>query len=578
MLTVPWFLGGAGGSLSSWTVQSCIDLLNLWLGTRLYRLPGNGRHGRRFWAAVTAAMGCSAIADAYETMQTAVGRATEQTSLVQNGFVAAGMTVVVVTMLFHPLGGAGRQRLRMWLDAATVLVAVAVFLWYFLLAGAHFGERLGAAITAAVMLLVTFGLIKLIYSDSAPFDRLPGIVGALGVTGTAVATPIAVMLTGNTGSPMRYLAQLVPCLLMPVSLRLQERSSRRRAGRRVAAARTGFARLPYAAVAGTQLLLVAALPAVGADLRLWGVAAGALASTGLVLARQQAAFHDNERLVTELSASREWFSALVQQAADLIVVLGSDDLVQYASPAAERILGAHVGLRAAETIEPRIHRDDRPALDALNRELAVATTAEAELRVVQDDASHRWLHVIATDLRDNPSVRGVVWNSRDITEARQLQDELRRQATHDVLTGLANRALLQQRLEEAAPDAPICILLLDLDGFKQVNDGLGHHAGDEVLITVARRVTALLGEAGTVARLGGDEFAVLLPSADPSRARTLAELIAAAVGEPMPVAGTTVTVGVSVGVAAGTPAEADRLLRDADDAMYRTKQARRTVA
>jgi len=95
---------------------------------------------------------------------------------------------------------------------------------------------------------------------------------------------------------------------------------------------------------------------------------------------------------------------------------------------------------------------------------------------------------------------------------------------------------------------------------------------------VARRVTALLGRAGTVARLGGDEFAVLLPGADPGRARMLADLIAAAVGEPIPVAGTTVTVGASVGVAAGTPADADRLLRDADAAMYRTKQARRSAS
>ena len=578
VLAVPWFLTGAGGSLSSWLAQSGIDLLNLWLGTRLYRLPGVGRHGRRFWAAVIAAMGCSAVADSYQTMLVASGHAAGQGSIVQTGLVAAGMIVVVITMMFHPLGGAGRQRLRMCLDAATVLTAVAVFLWYFMLAGAHLGERLAAAVTAAVMLLVTFGLIKLIYSDSAPFDRAPGVIGALGVTGTAVGTPIAAMLTGQAGSHVMYLAQLAPCLLMPVSLRLQERSTRRRAGRRVAAERKGFSRLPYAGVAGTQLLLVAALPAVGADLRIWGVAAGALVSTGLVLARQQAAFHDNERLVTELSASREWFSALVQQAADLIVVVGADDLVQYASPAAERILGARVGLPAAGTIDPRIHLDDRPALDALNRELAVAATAEAELRVVQDDGAHRWLHVIATDLRDNPSVRGVVWNSRDITEARRLQDELRHQATHDMLTGLANRVLLQQRVRESAPDAPICILLLDLDGFKQVNDGLGHHAGDEVLITVARRLAAVLGRAGTVARLGGDEFAVLLPGADPGRARLLADLIAAAVGEPIPVAGTVVTVGVSVGVAAGTPADADRLLRDADDAMYRTKQSRRTAA
>jgi diguanylate cyclase (GGDEF)-like protein len=198
--------------------------------------------------------------------------------------------------------------------------------------------------------------------------------------------------------------------------------------------------------------------------------------------------------------------------------------------------------------------------------------------MLQDDGSHRWLHVIATDLRGNPSVRGIVWNGRDITDARRLQDELRHQATHDALTGLANRVLLQQRVHETPPDRQICVLLIDLDGFKQVNDSHGHHAGDEVLVTVARRITALLGRAGTVARLGGDEFAVLLPAAAPSRARMLADLITAAVCEPIPLSGTVVTVGASVGVACGTPADADGLLRDADEAMYRTKQSRRAAA
>ncbi|MFI5896875.1 diguanylate cyclase domain-containing protein [Actinoplanes sp. NPDC051513] len=175
-------------------------------------------------------------------------------------------------------------------------------------------------------------------------------------------------------------------------------------------------------------------------------------------------------------------------------------------------------------------------------------------------------------------MRGIVWNGRDITDARRLQDELRQQATHDALTGLANRVLLQQRVREAAPDRDICMLLIDLDGFKEVNDSHGHHAGDEVLVTVARRVTALLGRAGTVARLGGDEFAVLLPAADRSRAQMLADLIAAAVAEPIQVPGAVVTVGASVGVACGKPTDADGLLRDADDAMYRTKQSRRTAA
>ena len=583
MLAVAWFLAGPGGPLATWLLQTGIDVLDIVLAIRLSRLPGIGRAGRRFWIAVTAAVACSTVADSYQTALVAIGQASpDQASVVQSGLVVAGMVIVVIAMLFHPLGGSGRQRLRMWLDAVTVLTAVAVFLWYFLLAGqlgdGRMTDRVAASATAAVMLLVSFGLIKLIFSDSAPFLRGPGIVGVLGVTGTAVATPLTTMLTGHSDPDVMYLAQLLPCLFMPVSLRLQEVLTRLDPGRRAAAERKRFSRLPYAAVIGTQLLLLAALPSIDPGLRIWGVACGVLLITGLVLARQQAAFHDNERLVTELSASREWFSALVQQASDLTVVVNEDDTIQYASPAAERFLDIRVGAIAAETLGSQFHPDDQPAIEALSAQLAASATAEAELRVVQDDGSYRWLHVIATDLRGNPSVRGVVWNGRDIHDARRLQDELRHQATHDVLTGLANRVLLQQRVREIAPDRPICMLLIDLDGFKQVNDGHGHHAGDEVLVTVARRLTALLGRSGTVARLGGDEFAVLLPGADPDGARTLAGLIAAAASEPIPIPGGSVTVGASVGVSAGTPADADRLLRDADEAMYRTKQSRRAAA
>jgi diguanylate cyclase (GGDEF)-like protein len=171
----------------------------------------------------------------------------------------------------------------------------------------------------------------------------------------------------------------------------------------------------------------------------------------------------------------------------------------------------------------------------------------------------------------------VVWNGRDITEAHRLSAELRHQATHDSLTGLANRSLLEQRLLAVPPDAPIAVLLLDLDGFKQVNDVHGHHAGDQVLVAVAERTRAALPPEATVARLGGDEFAVLLPGTGAERATGLAGRIEAAMSDPIAIAGAVVRVGASVGVATGTRADAAVMLRDADAAMYRSKQARRSA-
>ncbi|GIE94243.1 hypothetical protein Ari01nite_17080 [Paractinoplanes rishiriensis] len=583
LLMAPWFLlapAGAGPA-SGWLLQSAIDATTVVIAVRLYRLPGTTRHARRFWLATAVSMSLSGIGDVYQSTLVLTGLDHGVISPVQTAFVVTGMVTVVITMLCHPLGGAGRQRLRLWLDASTVLTAVAAFLWYFLLAGELSGgkaaDRLAATATAISMMLVTFGLVKLIFSPTAPFTRLAGMIGALGVAGTAIGAPVMTALTARPDPGILQIAQLLPCLLIPMSLRIQEVQIRRLGGRRETAERRGFSKLPYVAVAATQMLLVVALIGGNLGLSIWGVTAGVVLSTALVLVRQMVAFHDNERLVVQLSDQKEWFSALVQHAWDLTVVTRDDGTVGYASPAASRVLGADL---AGVPIGEWAHPADMPVILDLLARLAAApgTHADAEVRLRHTDGSYRWLHVVGTDLRGNSSIAGIVWNGRDITESRRLQDELRHQATHDALTGLANRALLQQRVREAVPHTRLGVLLVDLDGFKQVNDEHGHHAGDQVLIAVAQRVTALLGDAGTVARLGGDEFAVLLPGADQAAATVLAGVLAAAVAEPIPVTGAVVSVGASIGIAVGTPADADRMLRDADAEMYRNKQSRRAAA
>jgi diguanylate cyclase (GGDEF)-like protein/PAS domain S-box-containing protein len=581
LLLFLWLLVLPAGAAVFWLAQTAIDILTLVFAVRLFRLRETTRPERRFWVGVGISMGLSGTGDVFQTFLVLTGQDGGEVSPVQTAFVVTGMVLAVITMLCHPLGGRGRQRLRLWLDAATVLAAVAAFLWYFVFAGSLDGggrdDRVTTAATAVAMMLVSFGLVKLAFSPTSPFTRAAGVVGALGVAGNAVVAPLTAMLADGSQAGVVYLVQLIPCLLVPVSLRIQEMRTRRHGGRRNAAARLGFSRMPYVAVAATQILLVAGLATAGGGPRIWGVAAGVVLSTGLVLARQVAAFHDNERLTIEISDQKEWFSALVQQASDLTVVTDGESRVSYASPAAVRALGGPVA--GSEPLSARLHPEDRPVMRAMTDRLAAApgTAADAEVRLRHADGSYRWLHVIGTDLRGNASIEGLVWNGRDITEAHRLQEELRHQATHDALTGLPNRTLLQQRIAEAEPDTRLAMLLIDLDGFKQINDGHGHHAGDQVLVAVAGRITTLLSGNGTVARLGGDEFAVLLPGADVTSATILAEVIAAAVAQPIGIVGEIVSVGASVGVAAGTPADADRMLRDADAEMYRRKQSRKAT-
>jgi diguanylate cyclase (GGDEF)-like protein len=168
-----------------------------------------------------------------------------------------------------------------------------------------------------------------------------------------------------------------------------------------------------------------------------------------------------------------------------------------------------------------------------------------------------------------------------VASLRDKEESLRNAALHDHLTGLPNRVLLEDRLNQAQsrstrqPGHQFAILLLDLDGFKAVNDSLGHAAGDQMLIEVARRLLSLLRKSDTVARLGGDEFVVLLDGvATPDWQHVVCDEITASIGEPFEIDGRSVEVGVSIGVAVSSDgaSDPDHLLREADAAMYRAKE------
>ena len=157
------------------------------------------------------------------------------------------------------------------------------------------------------------------------------------------------------------------------------------------------------------------------------------------------------------------------------------------------------------------------------------------------------------------------------------REQLERLALYDPLTGLANRTLLRDRMGRAAALAergsgPPCVLLLDLDEFKTINDGLGHGAGDQILVEVAQRLSSVVRDVDTVARLGGDEFAILLPGIGEDQALRIAERALAALQEPFTVSDRAVWTGASIGVCFGTRGQDPQLiLQDADTAMYAAK-------
>jgi diguanylate cyclase (GGDEF)-like protein len=467
LVTVLWFQFGPGGKPEYWLEQIGLDLGFVVLCHRVVR-SAKDRPLRRFWRAMTLSGICLTGADCYGGLYVWIHPRAEDAGVLQPLLVAAGTGIVVIVMLFHPLAAVGRERLRLWFDAATVMTGVAVFIWYFVV-GAHLstglsGQASGLAaisVTAVMQLVTAFAILKLLLSGSAPFTRRAGLVGVLVVVGMLVSAA----LQNNEHADLGRLAQLFPCILFTALPRIQELDTRARQAGASGKPRRFYSRMPYAAVVATQVLLIAGLSTGGLGVRTWGVALGSAGITALVLSRQLIAFHDNARLVRSLDES--------------------------------------------------------------------------------------------------------------VKEARALQEQLRHKATHDPLTGLANRALFDERVHVATGE--IGILVVDLDDFKLVNDTLGHHVGDGLLVAVAHRLRDCVRHRDTVARLGGDEFAVLLPDTPEHLSRQVAVRMTEALTEPVLVEGHLIALRASIGLATGTCTAADSLLRQADQAMYTNKQLKPAV-
>jgi diguanylate cyclase (GGDEF)-like protein/PAS domain S-box-containing protein len=271
--------------------------------------------------------------------------------------------------------------------------------------------------------------------------------------------------------------------------------------------------------------------------------------------------------------------ALIDNSLDLITVVDAVGLVRYQSPAIARMLGYEAHAPAGTPVGDLLHPDDAAAMaERLRRVLSQDGVAKSvECRWRHADGSMRWLETVFNNLLGDKKVAGIVLNSRDVTERRSLSDQLRRRAFHDPLTGLANRARLEERLDRALErsNSTLSVLFIDLDDFKTVNDSLGHSAGDEFLREVARRLLECVRTGDTVARMGGDEFAVLLVGLDAVvRAPRIAERMLQTLAVPMVLEAREIIPGASIGIAGGDSIKsAQDILRDADLALYAAKRA-----
>ena len=274
--------------------------------------------------------------------------------------------------------------------------------------------------------------------------------------------------------------------------------------------------------------------------------------------------------------------SLVAHSTDLITVLDRQGMVVYQSPSIDRVLGVQADQVIGTDFSQLVHESDRGRLAAL-LEVAEsgAETHTLECSLRHKDGSWREFEVQYSNLLDDKHVGGFVLNSRDISERKVFENQLAHQAFHDQVTGLANRALFEDRVSHALSRLsrdtnPIAIMFIDLDDFKTINDSLGHTAGDRVLQTVATRLAATIRPSDTAARFGGDEFAVLLEGiGDSQQAAHLTERVISALEQPLLIEGQELFIGASVGICISNNHEdpsADDLLRNADVAMYMAKR------
>lgn len=274
------------------------------------------------------------------------------------------------------------------------------------------------------------------------------------------------------------------------------------------------------------------------------------------------------------------FRALFEKSAVGIVLADLDGAITHANQAMAGLLSCTVGEVTAMTMADVL--DASSDLREAHAEMVRGRRDHArhEAMIVRRDGTSGWAHVALSLIRDGDGLpHYTVAMFEDVTERRDLHLRLRHQATHDSLTGLANRALFVERvgqvLSSGGPTSRLGLCYLDLDGFKTVNDSLGHDVGDELLITIGERLdTTVSSDTHMVARMGGDEFVILIEdSTDDSQIIELADKVLATLAEPVHLRGHDLAVSASIGIVerAVDNANLPELLQAADITLYRAK-------
>ncbi len=554
--------------------------------------------GRRFvgsqasaWRWVALGLVSSALADLYWAVHDTVGPPVPDVSLADPAWITAyGFLIAAMLALLRDRGDGPRVDLEGLIDTGVALVVSGLVLWPTVVAPLldNPATALSTRLVWALYPLLDAVLLALVLR--AVLSRRAGTqVGALLLAGTTcwLLSDVGASMTdlGGNASTLADIGWMVGPALLGLATWLAAGDPLQRTmlvpRSPGTSARSRFT--PWRMAISVLPLLVPAALELGSDgrgtegsLRL---ATGTLALAALVGARSTLFLYTRDDAERRLRSSERYYMALAANTADAVVVIDGAGRVTNESPALAALIGMPgESIRGIRAISAVCEEDAPNAADLYARALSSpGTVFDGEVRLRAAGGASPWLAVRAVNLLDDPDVNGIVVNFHDITARKAAEQELVHLAFHDSLTGLANRSLFHDRVDHVVDAGAVCaaaILFLDLDGFKDVNDGFGHDAGDELLRQVGARLLRSARPGDTVARLGGDEFALLLENAEDPRAsaRAVADRILRELTAPVLLEDGLMTLSASIGIAIPeADATASSLLRDADIAMYEAK-------
>ncbi len=550
---------------------------------------------RLFWQLLAAGFSLTAISDTIQLYSILFTGGSAASAFINPLYILTYLAILLALLYYARIFRSSATRARFGIDMGIIFLGALMVIWHFVIypifPRLHQDSLMGILpfLYPALDIMLLFGGILLAHRQPDRPTQRPFLLLILGGF-LMLASDLLLssqLLTGQPVTDWVFVLSDMSKFMLALGAQLQLCTGGQAAPvptQSHPGERSLYKFLPYFAVTAGYGIVLFSVIRRNMDSIPW-LTIGATMLISLVMIRQILVMRENDqemnatlRLTEELRRSEARFRSLVQNASDVITVVTAQGIILYESPALLPILGYHPEARLEQNMLDFIHPVDAAQLREGGTH-HIEEPATLELRMLHADGSWLWIEAKLTNLLHDPDIGGIVANYRDIRERKRFEAQLRKLAYYDPLTNVANRTLFHEQLTTVFDAARvngglIAVFLIDLDGFKLVNDQHGHSVGDQLLIMVGQRIHTCLRKGDLVARLGGDEFAILLDQLRTAAdAIKIAERIVQALNAPLQIEDKELFVRGSLGIALHQPdmESADILLRNADRAMYRAK-------